>query len=84
MKIMFQFVFLLLILSCNNNSNMIITIQNTLNTNRSFETVTINLESQNLTVDKKSFFIEDIETGEKLISQVIDEDNDGKFDFVST
>ena len=82
MKIMFQFVFLLLILSCNNNSNMIITIQNTLNTNRSFETVTINLESQNLTVDKKSFFIEDIETGEKLISQVIDEDNDGKFDVI--
>ncbi|WP_339628624.1 DUF4861 family protein [uncultured Maribacter sp.] len=61
---------------------MIITIQNTLNTNRSFETVTINLESQNLTVDKKSFFIEDIETGEKLISQVIDEDNDGKFDVI--
>ena len=66
MKIMFQFVVLLLILSCNNNSNTIITVQNTLNTNRSFETVTINLESQNLTVDKKSFFIEDIETGEKL------------------
>ncbi len=82
MKIMFQFVTLLLIVSCNNNSNTIITVQNTLNTNRSFETVTLNLESQNLTVDKKSVFIEDFETGEKLISQIIDEDNDGIIDAI--
>tara|TARA_R110000737_G_scaffold250542_1_gene260253 strand:+ start:542 stop:1705 length:1164 start_codon:yes stop_codon:yes gene_type:complete len=80
MKIVFQFVILLLILSCNNNSNTIITVQNTLNTNRSFETVTLDLEKLRLSGGNESIFIEDFETGEKLISQVIDEDNDGNFD----
>ncbi|SEL25145.1 protein of unknown function [Maribacter orientalis] len=80
MKIVFQFVILLLILSCNNNSNTIITVQNTLNTNRSFETVTLDLEKLRLSGGNESIFIEDFETGEKLISQVIDENNDGKFD----
>lgn len=80
MKIVFQFVILLLILSCNNNSNTIITVQNTLNTNRSFETVTLDLEKLRLSGGNESIFIEDFGTGKKLISQVIDEDNDGNFD----
>ena len=80
MKIVFQFIFLLLIIACNNNSNKIITVQNTLNTNRSFETVTLDLESLKLSGSNESIFIEDFETGEKLISQIIDEDSDGKFD----
>ena len=80
MKIVFQFIFLLLIIACNNNSNKIITVQNTLNTNRSFETVTLDLESLKLSGGNESIFIEDFETGEKLISQIIDEDSDGKFD----
>tara|TARA_R110000765_G_scaffold6939_1_gene22635 strand:+ start:542 stop:1705 length:1164 start_codon:yes stop_codon:yes gene_type:complete len=80
MKIVFQFVILLLILSCNNNPNTIITVQNTLNTNRSFETVTLDLEKLRLSGGNESIFIEDFGTGKKLISQVIDEDNDGNFD----
>jgi len=78
MKIVFSLLSLLSILSCSNNSNTIITVKNPLNSNRHFETVSINLKELKLHENKNPIFLEDVETGEKLISQVIDEDNDGK------
>jgi hypothetical protein len=80
MKIALPLLSLLFILSCGKKGETVITVKNSLSTNRQFETVAVNLENLKLSGGNESIFIEDIETGQHLISQIVDENDDGKFD----
>ena len=74
----------ILILSCEvkTNSNQQIIVKNTMDTDRSFETVSINLASVSLGNKKGRMVIIDSETQSELTSQQVDTDGDGIMDAI--
>lgn len=62
--------------------NKIITVKNSLNVSRSFETIEILKSDLHLTegVDFESFMVRDVNTKNVLVSQFVDEDQDGAAD----
>jgi hypothetical protein len=84
-KILYSSLFIavfLITLGCENQNEHIITIKNSLDLNRSFETVEINKTDLQLEEGEefKKFSIRDLETKTVLVSQFVDEDQDGKMD----
>ncbi|MCF8713456.1 DUF4861 domain-containing protein [Joostella atrarenae] len=69
--------------SCSEEQN-IITVENKLAINRTNETVEVRLSDlkQNATNGVNNWRIRDIEEGKEVTSQLIDEDNDGKWDLI--
>jgi hypothetical protein len=82
-KIAFLFVTLLFFISCDKKATPIsnIEIKNNLNIDREFETVEIDVSSFNLD-ENLSYVILDENTNKEIISQVIDNDLDGKDDIL--
>lgn len=70
------------VLSCQNESRQIITVKNSLDIARHFETVEINKADLALKedVDFSKFAIQDVETKTILVSQLVDNDGDGIMD----
>lgn len=74
--------FCLILFNCESKSGQIITVKNTLDISRSFETIELNVSDVILSQDEsiKGIGVVDIETGEVLVSQLVDEDLDGNVD----
>lgn len=70
------------VFSCQNESGQIITVKNSLDIARHFETVEINKTDLVFKTDKdfSKFAVQDIETKTILISQLVDNDGDGVMD----
>ncbi|WP_203258501.1 DUF4861 family protein [Hyunsoonleella ulvae] len=68
--------------NCKSESGQIVTVKNTLDISRSFETVEINVSDIILSQDEsiEGIGVVDVETGNVLVSQLIDEDQDGSAD----
>ncbi len=72
----------LVLFNCENEKGQIITVKNTLDISRSFETVELNVSDIILSKDEsiEGVGIVDVKTGEVLVSQLVDEDLDGNVD----
>lgn len=72
------------ILSCEETEkpNKQIIVKNTLSTSRSFETVSVDIASLELSDLKGNIIIKDANTNTEIISQQIDLDNDGEMDAI--
>ncbi|GGD27203.1 DUF4861 domain-containing protein [Hyunsoonleella pacifica] len=70
--------------NCENKSGQIITVKNSLDISRSFETVELNLSDIILSQGEsiEGIGVVDVETGEVLVSQLVDEDLDGNIDIL--
>lgn len=75
-------IFLIIAFSCKEKSkdNQQIVVKNTMDTNRSFETVSIDMTSLQLDNIKSSIVLLDSENKTEIISQKVDSDGDGEMD----
>jgi len=71
-----------LVFSCKNETGQIITIKNTLDISRNFETVEISTSDIKLTEGQtfESLSVKDLNTNTVLVSQLVDKDQDGNAD----
>ncbi|WP_291962606.1 DUF4861 family protein [Maribacter sp.] len=63
-------------------SNPQIVIENTSGTNRSFETVSVDLDNFKIENSDQTIVIRDLDSKEELISQVVDKDGDNRMDIL--
>lgn len=73
-----------IVLSCKEKraSSKQIVVKNTMDTHRSFETVSVNLASLELSEDMEHIILKDIETQSEVISQLTDSNGDGEMDAI--